>query len=109
MKEYFEGEKFLYYFGAGASYNALPLARSSYEENSQVPKIKGLAYELERIQYCSPFLKNLEGENESYFDDIINNCKELALKANEFGDVDTYAKYLQLMGEKIKLNKLKKH
>lgn len=108
-------ERILYYLGAGASAKALPLARSIWDDTTKnemmpiggieiaYPKVRGLAFELEH------FLRNNVSDcDENDIEIIKSECKELAKKADEFGDVDTYAKYLQLMdsaGEE--LDKLK--
>lgn len=88
-------EKILYYFGAGASAEALPLARSVGGTHIE-PKIPGLAYDLKKIDLNS-LLVDLRDKN---YQIILNKYKEnfnqLAVKAEEFGDVDTYAKYLHL-------------
>jgi hypothetical protein len=51
-------EKILYYFGAGASANALPLAKSIWDNSINPPKriISGLADELEAFDF-QPILK----------------------------------------------------
>ena len=89
-------EKILYYFGAGASARALPLARSVGGTNIN-PEIPGLAYDLKKIDLNS-LLVNLRDKKYQW---VLNKYKEnfnqLATKAEEFGDVDTYAKYLHLM------------
>lgn len=89
-------EKILYYFGAGASAQALPLARSVGGTNIE-PLIPGLAYDLKKID-LNPLLVDLIDKN---YQQLLNKYKEnfyqLAVKAEEFGDVDTYAKYLHLM------------
>lgn len=120
--EVIKNEKILYYLGAGASAKALPLARTVWEENLERRllqpeiedrirkiKIKGLAYELEH------FLDNGYPANNSNFrilqevKKIKQQCKDLSKKANEFGDVDTYAKFLQIIDPKgDELNNLKK-
>lgn len=89
-------EKILYYIGAGASAQALPQARSVWG-NAPIPEINGLTYELNQIDFES-ILKALP---DGRYDKDINNMKarfrDLAAKADEFGDIDTYAKYLHLM------------
>lgn len=120
--EIIKEEKVLYYLGAGASAKALPLARSIWEvgvrkgiedhlleyQESKL-KIKGLAFELEHF-LDRGFVIN--GNDLKIWDKIHiirADCKQLAKKANEFGDVDTYAKYLQIMDPTgVELSKLKK-
>jgi hypothetical protein len=103
-------EKILYILGAGASVNALPLARSFRKEwTTQIdpPDIVGLAYDLEHFDFTS-----LEGSRdpnpESPYNKIKDNFYWLANNANIFGDVDTYAKYLHLMQMTSELQLLKK-
>lgn len=89
-------EKILYYFGAGASAQALPLARSvggTYIE----PEIPGLAYDLKKIDLNSLLVDLRDKSYQQLLNRYKFNFDQLASKAEEFGDVDTYAKYLHLM------------
>lgn len=98
-------ENILYYLGAGASAQALPLAKSVYSDKrseNSTPIIPGLADEL------LTFIHNpLEAPALAYYPEyksIRQQAVQLAEKAKQFGDVDTYAKYLQLTdssGEKL--------
>ena len=89
-------EKILYFLGAGASAQALPLAKSVGTRSSQ-PEIPGLAHELGNIN-INPLLYDLRDKNYQHLITTHKDSfKELAAKADEFGDVDTYAKYLHLM------------
>ncbi len=105
-------EKILYYLGAGASVEALPLARSTFENNNPKGKIRipGLAEELRRISSNS-IISDLESKMYSkWIEDTKRDLRHLASSADEFNDIDTYAKYLNLMhpgGERlIQLKKL---
>jgi hypothetical protein len=89
-------EKILYYLGAGASAQALPLARSVLGTGA-VPRIAGLAYELRQIDIDFVFKELKNEKNQASINSIKERCIKLADKADEFGDVDTYAKYLHLM------------
>jgi hypothetical protein len=93
-------EKILYYLGAGASAKALPLARSAWEtapRPNRIPKIKGLAWELANFTTIPEFNNVVDKTLVNAITELRKRCGELAKKANEFGDVDTYAKYLQIM------------
>ncbi|HTN18763.1 MAG TPA: hypothetical protein VL092_13820 [Chitinophagaceae bacterium] len=118
--EAYRKEKILYYFGAGASAKALPLARSVWSdkmpagmpglgvENKVMPEIKGLAYELDNFLNGGIAVSNDTIKSGSKFDKLRDECKQLAQKADEFGDVDTYAKFLHLKNPGGKeLNRLK--
>jgi hypothetical protein len=99
-------EKILYYLGAGASANALPLAKSIWDKSTPPKKIiSGLADELETFDF-NPIMQAVTAkESRDLIGHLEGEFKALALKANEFGDVDTYAKFLNLMqpgGEEIK-------
>jgi hypothetical protein len=111
-------EKILYYLGAGASAQALPLARSIWKNKPDMigagaipddfpiaPEINGLAYELEKF---TGFVNSSAHKEDIYLEKIQAAGKTLAKLANDFGDVDTYAKYLQITGQHDKLNDLKK-
>ncbi len=92
-------EKILYYFGAGASAQALPLAKTVWGDLQPLgggPQIKGLAYELARLSENKVIDDLLKSEENQVIEPILSNCQQLAKKADEFGDVDTYAKYLQI-------------
>jgi hypothetical protein len=91
-------EKILYYLGAGASANALPLARTIH--NSTLPphkQVPGLAQELSRFDFDHVFKDVRNQEDRNFIEDLKVNFKTLSQKADEFGDVDTYAKYLHIM------------
>jgi hypothetical protein len=93
-------ERILYYLGAGASVQALPLAKSIYNKKDAVvpetPIVNGLAYSLKKIDINSIFRGLDESKYSDFKIEMQNNLTELSIKANEFGDVDTYAKYLHL-------------
>ena len=88
-------EKVLYILGAGASAKALPLARTVWETSiPDIPKIRGLAYDLE---FFSADQLGLNIDETGILQRHMDTFKKLAVKGNEFGDVDTYAKYLNIM------------
>lgn len=85
-------EKILYYFGAGASARALPLARFA----TSTVQTQGLAQALRSVDMIA-IKKRIR--NPSYLGRLqimTDRFLSLAEKADEFGDVDTYAKYLYL-------------
>lgn len=91
-------EKILYFLGAGASAKVLPLARSVWNiEDVVYPRIPGLAYELKKIISHSVLTDNITRENDVWYQDAKKRFLNISSKADEFGDVDTYAKYLNLM------------
>jgi hypothetical protein len=88
--------KILYYIGAGASAYALPLARSVYNDGYEVV-IPGLSHELKQMSLNHDLL-NYAGESyKDYIVSVKKRFENLSKKAEEFGDVDTYAKYLNLL------------
>ena len=89
-------EKILYFLGAGASAEALPLAKS-VGGTSIEPQIPGLAYSLKKINLNSLLVKLIDKNYQHVLNTYKHNFGQLADKADEFGDVDTYAKYLHLM------------
>lgn len=90
-------QKLLYIIGAGASCknNNLPLAKTLYVKGSGGGKAmaqQGLAYAMKTF----PF-EGLQSTHSNLCDDLKQRFSELEKKAEEFGDVDTYAKYLHIM------------
>jgi hypothetical protein len=95
-------EKITYILGAGASIGAFPLVKPTEQW-----KNNGLADEL--IAHGNSLLQHYKQYHE-YSDTvkkIMNSLKEVGEKANQFGNVDSYAKYLYHMGEVNKLRDLK--
>lgn len=91
-------EKILYILGAGASVNALPLARSVWNNIDQSqPVIPGLLYELENINMNNLLQLLNQKDYGVMIEKLKDDFKLLAFNAKDFGDVDTYAKYLQIM------------
>lgn len=99
-------EKVLYYLGAGASAKVLPLARSVFDGGDYDPKIPGLIHELE-FQGGRLTIDDLAPENQKYLTQVKRKMKALAFAAKDFGDIDTYAKFLHLMGRTEELKDLK--
>ncbi|MEO6313567.1 MAG: hypothetical protein ABIX01_11935 [Chitinophagaceae bacterium] len=91
-------EKIVYYLGAGASSRALPVSRSSPDYCYDPPAGQaGLANALMDLDLS----KEMENPANNHLTERIDALKikfvKLAKKAGEFGDVDTYAKYLNLL------------
>lgn len=89
-------EKILYFLGAGASAQALPLARSVGIKNKE-PDVPGLAYELKNINLNILLADLINKSYQQLINKYTDSFNNLSSKADEFGDVDTYAKYLHLM------------
>jgi hypothetical protein len=86
--------KLLYLFGAGASVNAFPLAKDVYVNEDII--IKGLPRELIEFNF-DHYLSELKNEeNRKFVDEMKIKFKNIGNQAFKFGDVDTYAKYLNL-------------
>lgn len=92
-------EKILYYMGAGTSANALPLARNvtKYDE-SGFPIAEKLGLIRELLLYLEDDkILNIEDEAAiKILDTLRTNSKNLAIVAEKFSDIDTYAKFLHL-------------
>ena len=103
-----KAKKITYLFGAGASYNAVPIL------NSLSASLKSVAEILKR-EVNPPYTRIKEGESHnwwqkdyveqinSFSDDLV----ELADKSAEYGTIDTYAKKLELNNEYQELKKMK--
>jgi hypothetical protein len=90
-------EKILYILGAGASAQELPLARSVWGTSDGLnPEIPGLAHALKTIDVENIFTDFQDENAKVSVAHIKDRFRSLSQKANEFGDVDTYAKYLHL-------------
>lgn len=88
-------EKFLYYFGAGARVNCLPLARSvNHPDDSNF--ISGLSYSLQNFSLTDLGKALKVPYTTEWLRPIAQRFHSLGSKGIEFGDVDTYAKYLHL-------------
>jgi hypothetical protein len=90
-------EKILYILGAGASAYSLPLARSVYKEGASSPVIRGLAYEMARVDYNYLRKNYPDPITHEFIAAVGTRLNNLSKKADEFGDVDTYAKYFHLI------------
>lgn len=97
------GKKITYLFGAGASYNAVPILNSLSDL-----MVKSGEY----LQINSPqiFGGRKRGDDDYLFENFktfTNDLIELGKKAEEYGTLDTYAKKLFLNSEQEELKKLK--
>jgi hypothetical protein len=86
-------ERLLYLFGAGASAYALPLARSYWGKGLpgvSRPEVPGLSLALRSINFQSTTLNlDQQADFKARFDNLAN-------MADEYGDVDTYAKFVHI-------------
>src|SRR5215469_7089416 len=89
-------EKILYYLGAGASVNVLPLARTIQVGEKT---IAGLSSSLSTFDFKLLLheLSRLNLDKTQFLPGLNTRFKKLGSEALKFGDVDTYAKYLFLM------------
>ena len=90
-------EKILYYFGAGASANALPISKTIFDKHNNTIIKEGLLDSLfnirsRSINYTLTIDKASNILLNNNFEEFIN----LSKAAKKFGDVDTYAKFLYL-------------
>lgn len=100
-------EKILYYLGAGASANALPISKSIFGKSGS-HQIEGLSYALQQIEINGLFESIKSPVLLNYKEDLKARFKNLSKSAEKFGDVDTYAKFLFLQSDRIEFSKLKK-
>lgn len=101
-------EKFLYYLGAGASAQSLPMVHDLRDKNGNHIK-SGI---LTTMNSFAADLKQLlattnDSKKRKFLSDLANDLVWLCKEAKEFHTIDTYAKYLYL-NEIDKLNILKK-
>lgn len=96
-------DKFLYYLGAGASCNALPLAKSKRDNFGNI-SIYGLPDSLELFDFSKLDEMGFPGTTTTWRRE---RFVELAKNAKKFGDVDTYAKYLFITKQTAEFKKLK--
>lgn len=103
MEEY--PQKLLYILGAGASCknHNLPLAKTLYvkgRSGGQAIAQQGLAMAMKQFAF-----DGLQSTHSKLCEDLKSRFNHLGKKADEFGDVDTYAKYLHIMdssGEQLR-------
>ncbi|OJW82885.1 MAG: hypothetical protein BGO69_02280 [Bacteroidetes bacterium 46-16] len=99
-------EKILYYIGAGASANALPLARNVTKYDATgfpVGEKSGLIRELRQYLEDDKIVNIEEDESVRIIEKLKEESKNLAIAAEKFGDVDTYAKLLHLTDKSGKM------
>lgn len=89
-------EKILYVIGAGASAKVLPLARSFFGSDGELV-IPGLAHELFNFNFDHYFTDLKEPDNIKFIKKLKKQFKFISEQSDKFGDVDTYAKYLNLL------------
>lgn len=101
------GEKILYYFGAGASAQALPIAQDVEKDGKII--LPGLPKGLENARpNFRAILNDLSIDQHIFLNNIFSDFESLAQMGREFGNIDTYAKYLFLKLEEHTLNNLKR-
>lgn len=93
--------KITYLLGAGASYNAHPLAKSTPESRSYSQALYSFIVDNRNI-----FNQSIGGVSD--FDILFNKYKAIAEKCIEYGTPDTYAKWLYENGHMENYNCLKK-
>lgn len=93
-----------YYFGAGASAEALPIVNKIKIDDET--EIKGMADCFKDLSEELKSLKDIENENIPILNILISSLDELSKKSIQFGTIDTYAKYLFLC-DRSKLTDLK--
>ena len=105
--------KITYLFGAGASYNALPLAKDVTNANGKLkPGLGSFLKEL-AVQRYYQLQPNSNSPSEDYSriellkENVILPLNKLGEKSQEFGTVDTFAKYLIENERWLDLEKLK--
>jgi len=93
--------KIIYLLGAGASYNAHPLAKSTPESRSYSEALYSFIVDNQNI-----FNQSIGGVKN--FDILFDKYKAIAEKCIEYGTPDTYAKWLYENGHMENYNCLKK-
>jgi hypothetical protein len=89
-------EKILYILGAGASSQALPLAKDIVSREGNILK-PGLIKELKDLDLKTNFLDYRSDDNVyKLIPEIKERLTKISNDAERFGDVDTYAKYLYI-------------
>ncbi|KEZ93832.1 hypothetical protein [Nonlabens ulvanivorans] len=103
-----KAKKITYLFGAGASYNAVPILNSLSESMRSVvvflkTEVRKPNSRNRNFKEADWWLKDYATAVNLFSDDLY----ELALKSDEYGTIDTYAKKLELNNEHQELKKMK--
>ncbi len=99
-------EKFLYYLGAGASANALPIVNDIKDEGGNTIRHGLLTTMLQTANELQVFKSN-NNEQREFLKQLCSDIKRVCENAKDFHSIDTYAKYLHLV-DKSELSFLKK-
>ncbi|MGH2649476.1 MAG: hypothetical protein ACRDE8_17995 [Ginsengibacter sp.] len=101
-------EKILYYLGAGASAKALPLAKMRNADGIPIdsdPNSTTLPFALANFDVNNAIGRILSVSTVEGVHKFAEEFKEISKKGREFGDIDTYARYLNILnpgGSEIK-------
>lgn len=102
-----KAKKITYLFGAGASYNAVPILNTlTLKMLTVADELRYLSNPPTQMSGKIP-LDDLDGFGKKIFISFIEDLQNLASKSDEYGTIDTYAKKLQLNDEEFELQKLK--
>lgn len=90
--------KITYLLGAGASCNALPIAKDYFCENEKKIKVQGLSTAMRNWASYLKEDKNIfrDAGNSEFPEYYSSKFAELADRSDEFNTVDTYAKFLSI-------------
>ncbi len=89
-------EKFLYYLGAGASANALPVVNDTKDAKGNTISYGLLTTMQEFAGELNTFESN-NNEQKEYLKQLSIDIKKVCENAKDFHSIDTYAKYLHLV------------
>jgi hypothetical protein len=89
------GHNITYLFGAGASFNALPVVDEFPEAISNI------------IEIANSSISILNNDEQNSIKEFVAELEALLLISNDFNTIDTYARKLVLSGKNEKLTKLK--
>ncbi len=94
-------EKFLYFLGAGASAQALPIVKKKTEWRDSLPNCMEII--AKEIRTNTQGYAHIDSD---FFNGIANNLEWLASESRKYTTIDTYAKFLHL-NDREKLRTLK--
>lgn len=92
-------EKFLYYFGAGASANALPTVKQVKDSRGTVLN-NGMILSMREVEATLRNMMFYSSEQQTFLIEIADNLLKYANACADFSTIDTYAKYLSLTDRK---------
>jgi len=97
--------KIVYYLGAGASYNSVPIQEKL--GLSMVEAVKHFKSTINDTRITNNITYKRLRNNKSVLIQIANDIEYFGFKATEYGSLDIYARRLSLLGLKDELNRLK--